>query len=121
MGQHGPLSAVSAHMHAQMMTMPIVTMLAIHLSIQWGCRTCFGYVSGYLSKIREHVQSHHKKSSRERSHSSHRKDKGSKSESSLDRVSSDEEGLIEEFEEEEDGKWSSSNADEISPDISDPD
>ena len=40
-------------------------LLAIHLNIQWGCGTCFGYVSGYLSKIREHIQSHHKKSSRE--------------------------------------------------------
>ena len=29
----------------------------IHLNIQWGCGMCFGYVSGYLSKIREHVQS----------------------------------------------------------------
>ena len=40
-------------------------LVAIHLNIQWGCRTCYGYVSGYLSKVREHVQSHHKKSSRE--------------------------------------------------------
>ena len=40
---------------------------AIHLNIQWGCGTCHGYMSGYLSKIREHVQSHLKKSSRERS------------------------------------------------------
>ena len=38
---------------------------AIHLNIQWGCGMCFGYISGYLLKIREHVQSHHKKSSRE--------------------------------------------------------
>ena len=38
---------------------------AIHLNIQWGCRICFEFVSGYLSKIREHIQSHHKKSSRE--------------------------------------------------------
>ena len=38
---------------------------AIHLNIQWGCGTCHGYVSWYLSKIREHVQSHLKKSSRE--------------------------------------------------------
>ena len=38
---------------------------AIHLNIQWDCRTCYGYVSGYLSKAREHIQSHHKKSSRE--------------------------------------------------------
>ena len=40
-------------------------LVAIHLNIQWGCGMCFGYISGYLSKIREHVQSHHKKSSRE--------------------------------------------------------
>ena len=33
---------------------------AIHLNIQWGCGACHGYVSGYLSKIREHVQSHQK-------------------------------------------------------------
>ena len=46
---------------------------AMHLNIQWGCGTCYGYVSGYLSKIREHVQSHLKKSSREWSHSSHKK------------------------------------------------
>ena len=38
---------------------------AIHLNIQWGCGTCYGYVSGYLSKVREHIQSHRKKSSRE--------------------------------------------------------
>ena len=38
---------------------------AIHLNIQWECRACHGYVSGYLSKIREHVQSHLKKSSKE--------------------------------------------------------
>ena len=38
---------------------------AIHLNIQWGCGICFGFVNGYLSKIREHVQSHQKKSSRE--------------------------------------------------------
>ena len=38
---------------------------AIHLNIQWGCGVCYGYVSGYLSKIREHVQSHQKRSSKE--------------------------------------------------------
>ena len=38
---------------------------AIHLNIQWGCGICFGFVSGYLSKIREHIQSQHKNSSRE--------------------------------------------------------
>ena len=40
-------------------------LLAIHLNIQWSCGICFGFVNGYLSKIREHVQSHQKKSSRE--------------------------------------------------------
>ena len=40
-------------------------LLAIHLNIQWGCGICFGYMNGYFSKIREHVQSHQKKSSRE--------------------------------------------------------
>ena len=101
---------------------------AIHLNIQWGCGTCFGYVSGYLSKIREHIQSHHKKSSREQSHSSHRKDEGGKSDSSLDDILSNDEGSVEEFEEEEeeeeednDGKESGSYADEVSPDTSDPD
>ena len=38
---------------------------AIHLNIQWGCGACHRYISGYLSKIREHVQSHQKRSSRE--------------------------------------------------------
>ena len=38
---------------------------AIHLNIQWGCGTCHAYVSGYLLKIREHVQSHQKRSSKE--------------------------------------------------------
>ena len=98
---------------------------AIHLNIQWGCRMCFGYVSGYLSKIREHIQSHCKKSSRERSRSSHRKDKGGKSDSSSDGILSDDKGSVEEFEEEEeddnDGKGSGSYADEASPETSDPD
>ena len=38
---------------------------AIHLNIQWGCGVCYRYMSGYLSKIREHVQSHQKRSSKE--------------------------------------------------------
>ena len=38
---------------------------ALHLNIQWGCGICFNYMNGYLSKIREHVQSHQKKSSKE--------------------------------------------------------
>ena len=62
---------------------------AIHLNIQWGCRTCYGYISGYLSKIREHVQSHLKKSSREQSCLSRKKSGSGQSDSSSDRVSSD--------------------------------
>ena len=97
---------------------------AIHLNIQWGCGTCYGYISGYLLKVREHVQSHHKKSSREQSHSSCRKDDNDKSDSSLDGILSDDEWLAEEFEEEEedddDDKESSSYADEVSLDALDP-
>ena len=63
---------------------------AIHLNSQWGCRTCYGYVSGYLLKIREHVQSHQKRSSKEQSHSSHKKTDSGHSNSSSDGVSSDE-------------------------------
>ena len=119
---HGQLSAISAHMHAQTMTMPIATWVAIHLNIQWGCGMCFGYISGYLSKIREHVQSHHRKSSRDQSNSSHRKNKGGKSDSSSNSILSNDEGSVEEFEEEEedDDEESSSYADEVSPDASDP-
>ena len=97
---------------------------AIHLNIQWGCGTCYGYVSGYLSKVREHVQSHCKKSSREQSCSSHRKHNGGKSYSSSDSVLSNDEWSAEEFEEEEeeeeDGKESGSYADKVSLDASDP-
>ena len=38
---------------------------ATHLNIQWGCRICFDFVNGYVSKIREHVLSHQKRSSKE--------------------------------------------------------
>ena len=38
---------------------------AMHLNLQWGCGICFEFMNGYLSKIREHVQSHQKKNSRE--------------------------------------------------------
>ena len=34
---------------------------AIHLNIQWGCEICFGFMNGYFSKIREHIQSHQKR------------------------------------------------------------
>ena len=63
---------------------------AIHLNIQWGCGTCYGYVSGYLSKIREHVQSHQKRSSKEQSHSLHKMTDSGHSDSSSDGVSSNE-------------------------------
>ena len=52
---------------------------------------CYGYVSGYLSKVSEHVQSHLKKSSRSGSHLSCKKSGSGKSNSSLDGVSSNEE------------------------------
>ena len=40
-------------------------LLTLYLNIKWGCGICFDFVNGYLSKIREHVQSHQKKSSKE--------------------------------------------------------
>ena len=94
--------------------------VAIHLNVQWGCGTCYGYVSRYLSKVREHIQSHHKKSSRERSRSSHKKGDSRKSDSSSDGVLSNEEWSAGELEEEEDeDKESGSSSDEINPDASD--
>ena len=95
---------------------------AIHLNIQWGCGTCYGYVSRYLSKVREHVQSHLKKSSREWSHPSCKKSGSGKSDSSSDGVLSDEDWSAGELEEEEDNdndEESSSSSDEISLDGSD--
>ena len=95
---------------------------AIHLNIHWGCRTCYGYVSGYLSKIREHVQSHLKKSSREHSHSSRKKSGSRQSDSSLDGVSSDEDwsaGELREDKDDDNNEESSSSSDKVSPDASD--
>ena len=48
------------------------------------------------------------------------RDEGDESESSSDGISSDEEGSIGEYKE-DDGKWSGSDSDEISPDVLDPD
>ena len=94
----------------------------MHLNLQWGCGICFGFVNRYLSKIREHVQSHQKRSSREQSHSSHKKDKDKESGSSLEGISSNEEGLVGDFQgEEDDCKWSSSDSDGVSLDASDQD
>ena len=85
---------------------------AIHLNIQWGCRTCHGYVSGYLSKIREHVQW---------SCLSCKKSGSGQSDSSSDGVLSDEDWSAGELgeDEEEDNEESSSSSDEVSPDASD--
>ena len=97
-------------------------LVAIHLNIQWGCRTCYGYVSGYLSKVREHVQSHHKRSSREWSCSSHKKGDSGKSDSSSNGVLSNEEwsaGELEEEEDDDEGEESGSSTNEISLDASD--
>ena len=93
-------------------------LVAIHLNLQWGCGLCFGLVNGYLSKIREHIQSHQKKTSREQSHSSRKRDEGKGSESSLEGISSNKEGSIEEYEEDDDN-WSTSDSDKVSPDASD--
>ena len=95
-------------------------LVAIHLNIQWGCGTCYGYVSRYLSKVREHIQSHHKKSSREHSHSSHKKGDSGKSDSSSDGMLSNEEWSAGELEDEDDDndEESSSSSDEISLDTS---
>ena len=95
---------------------------AIHLNIQLGCGTCYGYVSGYLSKIREHVQSHLKKSSRKQSHLSCKKSGSGQSDLSLDGVLSNEDwsaGELGEEEDEDNDEESSSSSDEVSPDASD--
>ena len=94
---------------------------AIHLNIQWGCRTCHAYMSGYLLKIREHVQSHQKRTSKEQSCSSHKKTDSRHSDSSSDGVSSNEEWsageLGEEGEDDDDEESSPSSG--VSSDDSD--
>ena len=78
------------------------------------------HVNGYFSKIREHVQSHQKRSSREWSHSSHKKDEDEELGSSLEGVSSDEEGSVGDSQgEEDDHKWSGSDSDGVSLDALD--
>ena len=42
-------------------------LVATHLNIQWGCRVCFEFINGYMSKIHEHIKAHLKKSSKEQS------------------------------------------------------
>ena len=95
---------------------------AIHLNIQWGCGTCHGYVSGYLSKIREHVQSHLKNSSREWSctHHARRVAVGSLTHPQMG-CRAMRTGLQGNWErtKTDDNKESSSSSDEVSPDASD--
>ena len=77
---------------------------------------------GISSKIREHVQSHQKRSSKERSHSSHKKVGSGHSDSSSDGVSSDEElsvGELEGEEEEDDDDEEHSPSSGVSSDHSD--
>ena len=71
-------------------------------------------------KIREHVQSHQKRSSMEQSHSSRKKTDSRHSDSSLDGVSSDKEWSTGELkgEEEDDGDEESSSSSEVSSDDS---
>ena len=77
-------------------------LVTMHLNLHWGRGICFEFVNEYLSKIREHVQSHQKKSSREQSCSSHKKDEDEGSGSSSDGISSDKEGSISDSQDEED-------------------
>ena len=72
------------------MTMHIVTWQP-PINIQWGCGICFEFINGYVSKICDHVQSHQKKSSKEQSQSSCRKDEDEVLCSPSDSISSDKE------------------------------
>ena len=97
-------------------------LVATHLNLQCGCGICFDFIHGYLSKIREHVLSHQKKSSRERSHSSCKKDEDEVLGSPSDDVLSDEEASEGDSQgEEDDCEWSGSSSNEISQDTSDQD
>ena len=84
---------------------------ATHLNIQWVCGECYEFMTGYVSKIREHIQLHTKKSAKEQSQSSHKKDEGEVSDSSLDeKVLSGEEQSVEDSPpEEDDHDWSRSD------------
>ena len=77
-------------------------LVATHLNLQWGCGICFGFMNGYLSKIREYVQSHQKRSSREQSHLSHKKDEDEGLGSTSEGILSDEEWLVGDSQGEED-------------------
>ena len=95
---------------------------ATHLNLHWRWGICFDFINGYLSKIREHVLSHQKKSSREQSCLSHKKDEDKALGSPSDSVSSDEEVSEGDSQgEEDDREWSGSSSNEISQDTSDQD
>ena len=83
---------------------------ATHLNIQWGCGECYNFMMGYVSKVHEHIQLHVKKSAKEQSQSSHKKDEGEVLGSPSDeKVSSNEEHSGEAPPPEEDDRdWSGS-------------
>ena len=95
---------------------------ATHLNIQWGCGVCFEFVNRYMSKICGHIQAHLKKSSKEQSQSSCRRDEDEISDSpSDDRVFSNEvPSRGDSPAGEEDHEWSGGSAsEEVSDDGSD--
>ena len=95
---------------------------ATHLNIQWGCGIYFDFVNGYVSKIRGHVLSHQKRSSKEQSCSTCKKDEDEALGSPLDGVLSDEEAPEEDSQDEDDDhQWSDSGSNKVSQDSSDQD
>ena len=95
---------------------------ATHLNIQWGCGICFDFINGYVSKFREHVLSHQKRSSKEWSHSSHKKDEDEVLGSPSESVSSDKEAPKEDCQDEDDDhQWSGLGSNEVSQDSSNQD
>ena len=90
-GKHGPLSIISAHMHAQTMTTPIITWQP-STSISSGAVGCvLGMSVDTCQRSGNMFSPTTKRALGSGSHLSHRKDKGSKSELSSDGVLSDEE------------------------------
>ena len=96
-------------------------LVATHLNIQWGCGICFEFINRYMSKIREHVLSHQKKSSREQSQSSCKEDKDEVLGSPSDSIFSDEVSDGDSPGGEDDHDWSGSASDEVSKEGSDQD
>ena len=115
-----PSSVGSAHMPAPTTIMPIIICQPF-ISIYSGTA---GSVLGFVSGVPVQNQGNTYNLTTRRApgsdptHPTGRMRAG-ESESSSDSISSDEEGLIGEFKE-DDGEWSGSEADEISPDASNP-